>query len=126
MELLSDVVATVHFGKLLNAVYEEFQLFENLPQYLNILVVDRLVEQVVQAESTRYHKHEALVQLARDVEEQLIVVLQLEAIVLNIIDHSCLLLVEELPDFEYIFEVLARHFVKVTLLQTQLLLVLLF
>ena len=69
MELLSDVVATVHFGKLLNAVYEEFQLFENLPQYLNILVVDRLVEEVVQAESTRYHKHEALVQLARDVEE---------------------------------------------------------
>ena len=36
-----------------------------------------------------------------------------------------MLLIEEFPDFEHIFQVIPRHFVKVTLLSGQLLLILL-
>ena len=126
VELLPQVVAAVDFCELFHAVDEELQLFENLPKDLNILVVDRLVQQVVEAESASNDQHEALVQLASDVEEQLVVVLQLEAVVLDVVDHPRLLLVEELPDLENILEMVAGNFVEVTFLQTQLLLILLF
>ena len=95
-----------------------------MAEHLNILIIDGLVQQVVEAESAGYHEHEALVELARDVKQDFVVVLKLQAVILNIVNHSRLLLVEELPDLENIFEVLACHLVEVALLVIQLLLVL--
>ena len=126
MELLSDFNAAIDLRKLLDAVYEELEFLEDLPQDLDVLVVDWLVQEVVEAEATSNDEHKALVELAGDVKEQLVVVLELQAVVLYIVDHSCLLLIEELPDFENILEVVAGHLVEMALLETELFLILFF
>jgi hypothetical protein len=110
---------------LLNATNKEFKLLEDLLQHLHILVVHRLMEQVVKTESASDHEHQALVELGRYLEQRLVVVLQLQAIILDVVDHARLLLVEKLPHFEHVFEVVPRHLVEVPLLGGQLLLVLL-
>ena len=43
MELLSDFNAAIDLRKLLDAVYEELEFLEDLPQDLDVLVVDWLV-----------------------------------------------------------------------------------
>ena len=57
------------------------------------------MEQVIQTEPTRNHKHQALVKLRRNIKKNFVVVLQLQTIVLHVIYHSSLLLVEKLPNF---------------------------
>ena len=126
MELLPDFGIAIDLGKLFNAVNEELELLEYLLQHLHILVVHRLVEQIIQAEPAGNDQHEALVQLAGDVEQELVVILQLQAVILNIIDHSGLLLVEEFPDFEHILEMVSGNFVEMAFLQAELLLILFF
>ena len=74
------------------------------------------MEQIIQAEPAGNDQHEALVQLAGDVEQELVVILQLQAVILNIIDHSGLLLVEEFPDFEHILEMVSGNFVEMAFL----------
>ena len=47
MELLSPFILEVHFAELFDTVDEEFQFFEEVVQYLDVLVVNRLVQQVI-------------------------------------------------------------------------------
>jgi hypothetical protein len=126
VELLSQLSIAVDFCKLLYAVNEELKFLENLAQYLNILIVDWLMQEVIEAESTCNDEHEALVELACDVKEHLVVVLELQAVIFYVVYHSCLLLIEEFPHFEHILEVITRNLVEVTLLEAELFLVLLF
>ena len=93
---------------------------------MDVLVVDWFVQQIIETEAASYDQHEALVKFGCDLEERLIVVLQLQAVVLDIIDHPHLLLIEEFPHFQYIFKMLSGYLVKMALLSRQLFLILLF
>lgn len=115
VELLSDIVVTFDFGQLLDAVNEKLKLLEDLSEDLDVLIIDWLVQEVIEAESTGNDQHQAFVKLAGDVEQNLVVVLKLEAVIFDIVNHSGLLLVEKFPNLKYIFEVITRHFIKVTL-----------
>ena len=61
MKLLGSFVFEIHFAQLLNTINKEFQLFEEMVQNLDVLVVYRLVQQVIQAKATRDDEHKALV-----------------------------------------------------------------
>jgi|TARA_B110000305_G_scaffold230848_1_gene283570 hypothetical protein len=75
MELLSSFILKIHFTKLFDAVDEEFQFFEKMVQYLDVLVVYRLVQQVIQAKTTRDDEHEAFIELGCYVKECLVIIL---------------------------------------------------
>ena len=109
-----------------DATNKELKLFKNLLEYLNILVVHWLVKQVIETKPTRDDQHQTLVKFCRNLKQNLVVVLELQAIILNVINHSGLLLVEKLPHFQNIFQVVSSNLVKVPLLGGQLFLVLLF
>jgi hypothetical protein len=68
VELLPQLSAAIDFGKLLDAMNEELEFFENLAEHLNILVIDWLVKKVVEAKSTSNDQHQALVELAGDIK----------------------------------------------------------
>lgn len=70
------------------------------------------MQQVVETEATSNDEHQAFVKLCGNLKQNFVVVLKLKTIVLNIKNHSCLLLVEKLPDFKYVFEMLSSHFVE--------------
>lgn len=125
MELLGLFTLGVVFAQLLYTCDEKLELFEKLVQHFDILVVDWLMEQVVETKATGDDQHKALVQFRSDVEQHLVVVLQIELVALHIEYHAHLLLVEKLPDFKHIFEVVSGDLVEVPLQSTQFLLVLL-
>jgi hypothetical protein len=61
MKLLCFGVFEIKLAQLFDAANEKLKLFEDLLQDLDILVINRLVEQVVEAEPTGDHQHQALV-----------------------------------------------------------------
>ena len=61
MELLPYLVSAFNLGQLLDAMNEEFKFLKYLSENLNVLVVDRLMQQVIEAEPTRNYQHQALV-----------------------------------------------------------------
>ena len=115
-ELTGLYGAIVELAQLLDGLDEEAELGKDLLEHLHVLVVHGEVQQVIEAEAARDDEHETLVQLRRYLKQQLVVVVKLEAIVLDVIYHAYLLLVEELPDVEYFIQMVARHFIKVALL----------
>ena len=117
MELLSPFILEVHFAELFDTVDEEFQFFEEVMQYLDVLVVNRLVQQVIQAEPTRDDEHETFIELGRYVKECLVIILKLQTVVFDIVDHARLLLVKELPDLQHVLEMVSSHLVEVALLR---------
>ena len=125
MEMLSGLILSVKLAKLVDASQEEVDLLEHLLQYLHVLVVDWLVQEVVQAEPASNNQHQAFIQLSSDVKQHLVIILELQTVVFKIVDHAHLLLVEELPDLENVLKVVAGHFVEVAFEGAQLLLVLL-
>ena len=123
--MLSGFVLGVELAELVDASEEEVDLLEQLFQDLHVLVVDWLVQQVVQAEPACNNQHQALIQLCSDIEEHLVIILELQAVVLQVVDQPHLLLVEELPHLEHVLQVVASHLVEVAFQGAQLLLVLL-
>ena len=83
------------------------------------------MKQVVQTESTSNYEHETLIKLGSDVKEHLIIVCQLQGLILNIVNRSGLLLVEEFPDLEDTFQMLPSYFMELALKCCELLPVLL-
>lgn len=75
VELLSPLILQVHFAQLFDAVDEEFQFFEKMVQHLDVLVVYRLVQQVVQAKPTRDDEHKTLIELCCNIKECLVIIL---------------------------------------------------
>jgi hypothetical protein len=125
MELQCLWIFGVVLAQLFHTGDEELKLLKEHLEDLYVLVVHWLVQQIVQAETASNHEHQTLVKLGCDVEEDLIVVVKLQLVVLNVIDHARLLLVEKLPNFEDILEVLSRNLVEVSLQRAEFLLVLL-
>mmetsp|Transcript_10355 Transcript_10355/g.15908 ORF Transcript_10355/g.15908 Transcript_10355/m.15908 type:complete len:227 (-) Transcript_10355:698-1378(-) len=103
-------------GQLLHALSEEPELLQDFLEHLYVLVVDWLVQQVIEVEAAGDDEHEALIKLGRDVEKQLVIILDVEAVVLDVEDHARLLVVEELPDLVNRLQVIASNLVEVTLL----------
>lgn len=114
MELLCLRVLSVLFAKLLNARYEEFKLLQDLLQNLDVLIVDRLVQKIIKAETASNHQHQTLVKLGCDFEKHFVIILQLQAVIFKIINHPHLLLVEKLPDLEYVLKVVSSNLVEMT------------
>lgn len=83
---------------------------------MDVLVIDWLMQQVVQAKATGDDQHQALVKLCRNLKQGLVVVLKLQAIVLDVIDHPGLLLVEELPYLQNVFQMVPGNFVEMAFL----------
>lgn len=115
----------VKSAEFFNSLDEEAELGEDFLEHLHVLIVDGVMQKIVEAKATRDHEHETLVKLCGDLEEELVVIVELETVVLDVIDHTDLLLVEELPDVEHFVQVVSGHLIEVPLLHTQLLLVLL-
>ena len=90
------------------------------------MVIYWLMKEVIKVKPTCNNKHKALIKLGSDIKENLVVVLELKAVVLHIEDHPSLLLIKELPDLKNILQMLSGHFIEVSLKSAQLLLVLFF
>jgi hypothetical protein len=113
-------------AQLLHTLSEEPQFLEQLLKDLDVLIVDWLMEEVVEAESTGNDQHQTLVELGCDFEQDFVVVGEVERVVLDVVDHAGLLVVEEFPDLEHVLEVVPGDLVEVALLGRQFLLILLF
>ena len=111
MELLSFFLL-LDFAELLNTLNKKLELLEDLLENLDVLVIDRLMQQIIKTEPTGNNQHETFVKLCRDIEQYFVVILELQAVVFNIVDHSHLLLVEEFPHFEHVFQMLAGYLVE--------------
>lgn len=75
MKLKPNLVCAIHFFKLFNTMNEEFQFLKYLFENLDVLIVDRLMQKVIETETTSNYEHEAFVKLACNVKQQFIVVL---------------------------------------------------
>ena len=73
MKLVS-LVFVIKFAELLNALNEKLKFFQNLFENLNILVINRLVQQIVETKPTSNDQHQTLVKLSCDVEQDFVVV----------------------------------------------------
>jgi len=51
----------VEVAELLHTVDDKLQLLQDLFEHHNVLVIDRLMQEVVQTKSTCYYKHQTLV-----------------------------------------------------------------
>ena len=125
VELLSYILL-FDFVELLNTLNEKLKLFEDLFEDLDVLVINWLVKQIVETKAAGNDEHEAFVQLGCNIEKSFVVVFELEAVVLDVVDHAHLLLIEEFPDFEDVFEMMARYFVEMAFQSWQFLFVLFF
>ena len=61
MKLLSPFILKIAFAQLFNTLDEKVQLLQNLFEDLNILVIDRFMQEIIEAESASYHQHQAFV-----------------------------------------------------------------
>ena len=110
----------------LDTFNEELQLLQYLFQDLDVLIVDWLMEQIIKAKATSDDKHQTLIKFGSNIKKDFIIVLQLQAIIFNVKDHSHLLLIKEFPNFKNTLQMISSNLVKVSLLCGKLLLVLFF
>ena len=125
-QLVKISVIRFFFCQRINTLNEKLQLFQYLFQNLDILVINWLMQKVIQTETASNYQHEAFIQFSRNLKQCLVIILELKMVIFELVNHAHLLLIKEFPDFEDVFEVLSGHPIKVSFLDRQLLLILLF
>ena len=61
MKSLSFWIIKIAFAQLFYALDEEVQLLKDLFKYLNILIINWFMEQIVQTEPARNHQHQTFI-----------------------------------------------------------------
>ena len=61
MKSLSFWIIKIAFAQLFYALDEEVQLLKDLFKYLNILIINWFMEQIVQTEPARDHQHQTFI-----------------------------------------------------------------